>query len=58
MMLDQQSSNSDHDYYGFKKPVLKKPVVDMTINSHVANSRKLSISQKLFKLRHLCKCHL
>jgi hypothetical protein len=31
---------------------------DIEIDSTIEESRKLSISQKLFKLRYLSKCHL
>ena len=34
------------------------PEADTSIMEHFETSRKLSISQKLFKLRNLCKCHL
>ena len=34
------------------------PDADTSLMEHFETSRKLSISQKLFKLRNLCKCHL
>lgn len=34
------------------------PEADASMLEHFETSRKLSISQKLFKLRNLCKCHL
>lgn len=36
----------------------KKDIESLTDNTELSNSKKLSISQKLFKLRYLCKCHL
>jgi hypothetical protein len=47
--------DSDSDQYGIKK---KDNDEQSEADSTTKNSRKLAISQKLFKLRYLSKCHL
>lgn len=46
--LKDYEDPENEDAHGLNKSVL----------SHLENSKKLSVSQKLFKLRYLCKCHL
>lgn len=56
-------SDDQNDLYGVTGALPKgvqnhNGLDDVSDNTELSNSKKLSISQKLFKLRYLCKCHL
>lgn len=69
--IGEMMLQADNDYYGIKqKPFAimkygmgsdyggKSEKMDESVDSALSNSKKLGVSQKLFKLRYLCKCHL